>query len=214
MAGSLGNASIWWMHLKRHWARPEPLRHRRAEIGPALIMTSKQEIPPDAYSGGQCGGPLRSFGRRRGRKLSPRQASLLTSGLERLRLDLGQPASEGGLAALFAGAIEETWLEIGFGGGEHLIWQAEHNPHAGIIGAEPYVNGVVAALSAIEAPAASGPRASSWRRRSPAARMASAREPVARLHALPRPLAEKAPPRAPAVRAAMLDNGAPAPAGR
>ncbi len=114
-------------------------------------MTSKQEIPPDAYSGGQCGGPLRSFGRRRGRKLSQRQASLLTSGLERLRLDFSQPPSEGGLAALFAGAIEETWLEIGFGGGEHLIWQAEHNSHAGIIGAEPYVNGVVAALSAVEA---------------------------------------------------------------
>ena len=35
--------------------------------------------------------------------------------------------------------------------GEHLIWQAEHNPHAGIIGAEPYVNGVVAALSGLEA---------------------------------------------------------------
>ncbi len=95
--------------------------------------------------------PLRSFGRRRGRKLSPRQASLLMSGLERVRLDLGQPAAEVGLAALFADPIEETWLEIGFGAGEHLIWQAEHNARAGVIGAEPYVNGVVAALSAIEA---------------------------------------------------------------
>ena len=63
--------------------------------------------------------------------MSPRQASLLTSGLERLRLDLSQPASENGLAALFTDPIEETWLEIGFGGGEHLIWQAEHNPTPG-----------------------------------------------------------------------------------
>ncbi len=43
------------------------------------------------------------------------------------------------------------WLEIGFGAGEHLVWQAEHHPRAGLIGAEPYVNGVVAALSSIEA---------------------------------------------------------------
>ncbi len=62
-----------------------------------------------------------------------------------------RPAGEAGLAALFAAPVEETWLEIGFGAGEHLVWQAAHAPHAGIIGAEPYVNGVVAALSAIEA---------------------------------------------------------------
>jgi tRNA (guanine-N7-)-methyltransferase len=95
--------------------------------------------------------PLRSFGRRRGRKLSLHQSSLLTGGLKRLSLDLSQPAGEAGLASLFADQVEEVWLEIGFGAGEHLAWQAEHNPHAGIIGAEPYVNGVVAALSAIEA---------------------------------------------------------------
>ncbi len=114
-------------------------------------MIGNSENPPDMPSGGKCNSPLRSFGRRRGRRLSPRQASLLTSGLERLRVDLSRPAGENGLAALFADPIEETWLEIGFGAGEHLIWQAEHNARAGIIGAEPYVNGVVAALSAVEA---------------------------------------------------------------
>jgi tRNA (guanine-N7-)-methyltransferase len=112
-------------------------------------MTSEEKNLPD--SGERGDSPLRSFGRRRGRKLSPRQASLLTSGLERLRLDLSQPLGDRGLSSLFADPIEEIWLEIGFGAGEHLIWQAEHNSHAGIVGAEPYVNGVVAALSAIEA---------------------------------------------------------------
>ena len=114
-------------------------------------MIGNSENPPDIPSGGKRNSPLRSFGRRRGRKLSPRQASLLTDGLERQRLDLSAPPGEGGLAALFADPVEETWLEIGFGAGEHLIWQAEHNARAGIIGAEPYVNGVVAALSAVEA---------------------------------------------------------------
>lgn len=94
--------------------------------------------------------PLRSFGRRRGRKLSAHQSSLLTGGLERLRLDLNQPCA-GELASLFADPVDEIWLEIGFGAGEHLVWQGEHSPRAGIVGAEPYVNGVVAALSAIEA---------------------------------------------------------------
>ncbi len=114
-------------------------------------MTCEEEnVPRDPYPGERREIPLRSFGRRRGRKLSPRQSSLLTAGLERLHLDLSQPPGELGLACLFTDAVHEIWLEIGFGAGEHLIWQAGHGPHAGLIGAEPYVNGVVAALSAIE----------------------------------------------------------------
>jgi len=114
-------------------------------------MNREEENQPDSHVGEHGERPLRSFGRRRGRKLSPRQSSLLTSGLERLRLDLSRPPEEQALSSLFSEPVEEIWLEIGFGAGEHLIWQAGHNPRAGIIGAEPYVNGVVAALSAIEA---------------------------------------------------------------
>ncbi len=51
------------------------------------------------------------------------------------------------LAALFQG--KPVWLEIGFGGGEHLIHQAAHNPDIGIIGAEPYINGVAMLLGKI-----------------------------------------------------------------
>jgi len=93
---------------------------------------------------------LRSFGRRKGRKLSNRQEALLAEGLEQLKLPVGQPISPAGLLSLFSVTVEDVWLEIGFGGGEHLVWQAEHYPRAGLIGAEPYVNGVVSALSAIE----------------------------------------------------------------
>ena len=42
------------------------------------------------------------------------------------------------------------WLEIGFGGGEHLVWQAARNPHILLIGCEPFEDGIVKVLSAIE----------------------------------------------------------------
>ncbi len=42
-----------------------------------------------------------------------------------------------------------VWLEVGFGGGEHLIHQAQNNPDIGIIGAEPYINGVAMLLGKI-----------------------------------------------------------------
>ena len=41
---------------------------------------------------------------------------------------------------------DETWLEVGFGGGEHLAWQAARNPRIGVIGAEPFINGVAKLL--------------------------------------------------------------------
>jgi tRNA (guanine-N7-)-methyltransferase len=92
---------------------------------------------------------LRSYGRRRGRKLSPRQQGLLAHVLPRLALDLGSPPPANP-ASLFTDSVREVWLEIGFGGGEHLIWQAEHHADVGIIGCEPFVDGVVKVLSAID----------------------------------------------------------------
>jgi tRNA (guanine-N7-)-methyltransferase len=53
------------------------------------------------------------------------------------------------LDAVFGG--RPVWLEIGFGGGEHLVHQAAENPDVGIIGAEPYVNGVATLLGKIRA---------------------------------------------------------------
>jgi len=51
--------------------------------------------------------------------------------------------------ALFDKPVKATWLEIGFGGGEHLVHQAAHNPEVGVIGIEPFVNGVSTALRSI-----------------------------------------------------------------
>jgi tRNA (guanine-N7-)-methyltransferase len=53
------------------------------------------------------------------------------------------------LRALFPGK-EEIHLEVGFGGGEHLAWQASRAPHAGFIGAEPFLNGVARLLVHVE----------------------------------------------------------------
>jgi tRNA (guanine-N7-)-methyltransferase len=49
--------------------------------------------------------------------------------------------------ALFGG--RELWLEVGFGGGEHLVHQAAANPDVGLIGCEPYINGVAMLLAKI-----------------------------------------------------------------
>ena len=92
---------------------------------------------------------LRSYGRRRGRAPSPRQASLWQKTLPRLALDLSQPPPPR-IGDLFAPPVADVWLEIGFGGGEHLLWQARHNPGVGIIGCEPFQDGVIKVLSAIE----------------------------------------------------------------
>lgn len=95
------------------------------------------------------GGPLRSFGRRKGKPLSPRQERLARDVLPRVGLPIEAPPPEP-LSGLFAVPTSETWLEIGFGGAEHLVWQAKSNPAVGLIGIEPYLNGVVKALDAIE----------------------------------------------------------------
>jgi tRNA (guanine-N7-)-methyltransferase len=92
---------------------------------------------------------LRSFGRRRGRKLSPRQTQLMSDLLPRLSFDLEEPAPER-VESLFAVPASEVWLEIGFGGSEHLIWQAKRHPDVGLIGCEPFEDGVVKALTAID----------------------------------------------------------------
>ncbi len=43
------------------------------------------------------------------------------------------------------------WLEIGFGGGEHLVHMAALYPQIGLIGCEPYVNGIAMLLGKIRA---------------------------------------------------------------
>jgi tRNA (guanine-N7-)-methyltransferase len=89
------------------------------------------------------------FGRRKGKKLRAGQADLFGTLLPRLRLDPAQDLSNP--AGLFGREVDEVWLEIGFGGGEHLLARARANPGVGIIGCEPFVNGMAKMLAAIDA---------------------------------------------------------------
>jgi tRNA (guanine-N7-)-methyltransferase len=90
------------------------------------------------------------FGRRKGHKLRSHQAELIAGLLPRLALDIvgTDPAA---LVELFDPPIADIRLEIGFGGGEHLIAEALAHPDIGFIGCEPYVNGMAKILAQIEA---------------------------------------------------------------
>ena len=103
-------------------------------------------------------------GRRRGKKLRAGQQSLLDTLLPRLEValpaepivtpdnEVAESAAKIDLAQAFGGTLplDGVWLEVGFGAGEHLVWQAEQHPNVGLIGCEPYINGVAKCLAHIE----------------------------------------------------------------
>ena len=89
--------------------------------------------------------PLRSYGRLKSRPIKPRQAALMETLLPALRV----PAGPIEPSRLMPGCAE-AWLEIGFGGGEHMAAQAQRRPDVLVIGAEPFQNGVASALRHID----------------------------------------------------------------
>lgn len=97
--------------------------------------------------------PRRNFyGRLKGKTLKDSQKRYLSEDLAALSpgpvdWDVNPERAELDLGALFEG--RPVWLEVGFGGGEHLVHQAQGNPGVGIIGAEPYINGVAMLLGKI-----------------------------------------------------------------
>jgi tRNA (guanine-N7-)-methyltransferase len=89
--------------------------------------------------------PLRTYGRIKSRPIKPRQAALMTTLLPRI----AAPAGPFDPKALMPEA-RAVWLEIGFGGGEHLAGQAARRPDTLFLGAEPFLNGVASALRHID----------------------------------------------------------------
>jgi tRNA (guanine-N7-)-methyltransferase len=89
--------------------------------------------------------PLRTYGRIRARPIKPRQAALVETLLPRVRV----PDAPFDPRALMPRA-KAAWLEVGFGGGEHLAAQAAAHPDVLLIGAEPFRNGVASALRHID----------------------------------------------------------------
>jgi tRNA (guanine-N7-)-methyltransferase len=89
------------------------------------------------------------YGRTKGHPLRKSQQGLV----DRLLPKISTPDPERGpidLKALFPEAARIE-LEVGFGGGEHLAWQAAHSPATGFIGAEPFLNGVAQLLQKVDA---------------------------------------------------------------
>ncbi|MGC1261466.1 MAG: tRNA (guanine(46)-N(7))-methyltransferase TrmB, partial [Jannaschia helgolandensis] len=94
--------------------------------------------------------PHRNFyGRLKGKHLKDSQKGYLDSDLDALSPGaVGWDVNPGRTLLNLGNVFEnkEIWLEIGFGGGEHMLHQAVLNPGVGIIGAEPYINGVAMLL--------------------------------------------------------------------
>jgi tRNA (guanine-N7-)-methyltransferase len=132
-------------HCSSRWGEGRGEGRQQAPEQPAAPHPN----PLPAEGGEREGRDLRSYGRRRGRKPSLRQAALLEHELPRVALAISH-APPARLGELFAPPLDDVWLEIGFGGAEHLVWQARANPRVGLIGCEPFEDGVVKALNAIE----------------------------------------------------------------
>lgn len=120
-------------------------RSRALDINEQTPVRDSQKQAREKHAAAE----LRSFGRRRGRTLSPRQQRLMTGLLPEVQLDLARPAPAE-IGCIFEPPREKVWLEIGFGGAEHLVWQAENNPQVGLLGCEPFEDGVAKALLTIE----------------------------------------------------------------
>jgi tRNA (guanine-N7-)-methyltransferase len=106
---------------------------------------------PETDSPAQGNAPERPggafFGRRKAKKLRGGQSDLFGTLLPRLLLPEALPSS---LPALFPDPVRAVGLEIGFGGGEHLLAAARQSPDMGFIGCEPFINGMAKMLASIQ----------------------------------------------------------------
>jgi len=113
--------------------------------------------PTGGAAGGHARQPWRNFyGRRHGKRLRDSQKGYLDDDLQDLRLpDVSWDENPGrrplgaDLAARFG--TRPLWLEVGFGGGEHMVHQAAANPGVAILGCEPFINGVAMLLGKVRA---------------------------------------------------------------
>ncbi|MDQ0317022.1 tRNA (guanosine(46)-N7)-methyltransferase TrmB [Amorphus orientalis] len=121
---------------------------------PCATPSDKDDQHQGDRSGpGSADGPEGSqrtlFGRRKGHPLTATRAALFDTVLPPLAVPLDGPIADP--ARLFPDPVRAVRMEIGFGGGEHLIHEAKGAPNVGFIGCEPFVNGMAKALAAVDA---------------------------------------------------------------
>ena len=90
---------------------------------------------------------LRFFGRRKGKAIKQSKQRLIDELLPRLQPTLPTDGKPFDMTTFFGIQPKEVWLEVGFGGGEHVAELAKLNPDVGYIGAEPFINGVASLLA-------------------------------------------------------------------
>ena len=92
------------------------------------------------------------YGRIRGKTLRTSQKTYLAEDLGPLTLPMvTREANPTRTIITPPFADKPLWLEVGFGGGEHLVHMAAANPQIGLIGCEPFVNGIAMLLGKIRA---------------------------------------------------------------
>lgn len=91
------------------------------------------------------------YGRIRGKTLRASQKDYLAQDLDALTLQgvVREDNPARGLVDLSRFQGRPLWLEVGFGGGEHLVHMAATYPDVGIIGCEPFVNGIAMLLGRV-----------------------------------------------------------------
>jgi len=117
---------------------------------------SDESEHPEAADGDTSRPEWRNFyGRIRGKTMRASQKTYLSEDLDSLRprgiTRAENPAREVIDPATIFGNDAPIWLEVGFGGGEHLVHMAASHPQVNIIGAEPFINGVAMLLGKIRA---------------------------------------------------------------
>jgi len=81
---------------------------------------------------------FRTFGRAKGKPLSPAQVALMENAFPKYDFGADIKAGKNPLANIMGkGCNDQIWLEIGFGGAEHRLWQAQRNPDVTLLGVEP-----------------------------------------------------------------------------
>jgi tRNA (guanine-N7-)-methyltransferase len=88
------------------------------------------------------------WGRRKGKPLSMRRADVMAARLPSLAIDT-EATVPTDIAELFPDHVSAVFLEIGFGGGEHMVHEAQAHPEIGFIGVEPFLNGLAKAVASI-----------------------------------------------------------------
>jgi tRNA (guanine-N7-)-methyltransferase len=122
----------------------------------------KSELSADEIAALRAKPDGRLFGRKKGKKLRPTRQAMVDAALPRLAITLPDPTLPDRTLpdreqtplqpeTLFAEPMRAIWLEVGFGGGEHLLAQARANPDVGFIGCEPFFEGAAKLIVAIEA---------------------------------------------------------------